>query len=202
MVLVVASGIVHTAVHHKPARVLVVVLADLLPREYLPIADLRNRLASNGSSSNSCLRRAALDRIVGHPAAGRSARLRGLLKLHRPCRAGVHLELEDAVVHHAHQVPRESLRLRVLPLVPAAAPDLLCGGHPPDGRRHLPEHPAPIAAVLRGPLNGTQRCKLPRLTLVKGDLHADDLAATTCVDISLHGICRLRRSCQLFVMCG
>eukprot|EP00967_Tisochrysis_lutea_P149010 scaffold285613_cov32-Tisochrysis_lutea.AAC.3 len=121
---------------------------------------------------------------------------RWMLELERGFAIGVedavYIHAEVRVVHHAHDVPDEVVRLSVHSCIPSAAAELGFGGVA--CRSHdekfvhvdlmLPEDPAPVAAVFGGLLVALDGREGPSLATVERKFHADDFTATTCVSIA------------------
>mmetsp|Transcript_535 Transcript_535/g.1714 ORF Transcript_535/g.1714 Transcript_535/m.1714 type:complete len:560 (+) Transcript_535:370-2049(+) len=111
----------------------------------------------NASAARRSLRRLCLVEVAGglcHPAACLGAGLRGVLepervtavRVHEP----VHLDAEDGVAEHAHDVPGEVHRLRVLVGVEGAAPDLRAVAQPSGIHLGFPPGPAPVLVRATG----------------------------------------------------
>mmetsp|Transcript_22372 Transcript_22372/g.43589 ORF Transcript_22372/g.43589 Transcript_22372/m.43589 type:complete len:546 (+) Transcript_22372:483-2120(+) len=135
--------------------------------------------------------------ILGHPAARLVARLRRMLE---PDSGAVlklvDLDAEEAVVHHAHDIPGEEHRLHVLVRVHGTAADLGAAVEPGGVDLGLPVGPAPVlvrAPRLRdGVLRPHEISDLPGLAPVERDLRPDDLQASAHISVAtdLHGLGR------------
>mmetsp|Transcript_10968 Transcript_10968/g.27801 ORF Transcript_10968/g.27801 Transcript_10968/m.27801 type:complete len:200 (-) Transcript_10968:838-1437(-) len=104
----------------------------------------------------------------------------------------VHANAVPRVVEHSHDVPRRTLRHRVLALIPRAEDDLLRLRHLAHRHIELPEKPAPVLCVIatasRRParlLFGVKWSETPCHATIQTNLHADDLAPAATVRVSL-----------------
>mmetsp|Transcript_8705 Transcript_8705/g.23357 ORF Transcript_8705/g.23357 Transcript_8705/m.23357 type:complete len:200 (+) Transcript_8705:365-964(+) len=107
----------------------------------------------------------------------------------------VHANAVPRVVEHSHDVPRRTLRHRVLALIPRAEDDLLRLRHLAHRHVELPQKPAPvlraIAAASRRParlLLREERSEAPRHALIEANLDADNLATASAVRVSLERV--------------
>mmetsp|Transcript_14041 Transcript_14041/g.34308 ORF Transcript_14041/g.34308 Transcript_14041/m.34308 type:complete len:778 (-) Transcript_14041:634-2967(-) len=131
-----------------------------------------------------------------HPAARPGAGDRGLLEPDADaanrvlrCLGGMDLDGEDVVVAHAHDVPRLEVCLRVVTVVPRAAPHVLVGARQQqrDRRLVLPVAPAPVAPPLRVG-HVVKLRKIPCIPAVERQLHARHLPPAARVRVALHRV--------------
>mmetsp|Transcript_15616 Transcript_15616/g.42054 ORF Transcript_15616/g.42054 Transcript_15616/m.42054 type:complete len:325 (+) Transcript_15616:648-1622(+) len=155
MILQEWSAVVHLVVHHNPRRIVVVMLFNLVPLDVL-LGRVFLRRSSNGGCRKLGVHLSkfvCIERI--HPPAlrrsGHSRMFESQLRTVRT-RLGMDLDAEVRVVAHAHEIPCQIGRLRVVRFVPRAAHHFArthCGleqAQRLDLQR--PEYPAIVPAVL------------------------------------------------------
>mmetsp|Transcript_21658 Transcript_21658/g.73628 ORF Transcript_21658/g.73628 Transcript_21658/m.73628 type:complete len:235 (-) Transcript_21658:738-1442(-) len=95
---------------------------------------------------------------------------------------------EAAVVAHAHHVPREVVRLRVVALVPRPAAYLARVLELVVCQLDVPEDPAPVLVPGAHLLEALDVAQAPRQAVVERDLHARHLAPAAAVRVALHSV--------------
>mmetsp|Transcript_12452 Transcript_12452/g.31806 ORF Transcript_12452/g.31806 Transcript_12452/m.31806 type:complete len:495 (+) Transcript_12452:1055-2539(+) len=195
VVLEVLGRIVHLALDDDPDVVLGGVLGNLLHGEELSCL---GRWLGRLDDCCPLLTKGLLFKPSTKVAWARERRVLELERRHLRLRVddAVDLDAEVGVVHHAHHVPRDVLRLSVHRRIPATAKDLRCLALVERAQRHveLEEAPAPVPAVRRGLLRVRELRECPRLATVDRDLHADHLppaarVAVAADRVGLLGLC-------------
>mmetsp|Transcript_8335 Transcript_8335/g.12182 ORF Transcript_8335/g.12182 Transcript_8335/m.12182 type:complete len:412 (+) Transcript_8335:790-2025(+) len=204
----VFGTIVHLVVDNDPNIFLLVVLTHLCSSNALITLSsgcggrcslLLHSLTLLKKTSESS--RIGFLRELGHPSTLLLSRSSGVLKLEDVLAIDilghVHLNTEDLVVTHAHQVPGGVIGLAVVCLIPSTAPNLLAANQISNLQVIVPPHPAPIHTIISRFLNLINLRHLPVLSTIGTNLGTSDTASSSSVGISSHIVSAGNVGCKI-----